>query len=76
MFPARTTGRENNGCGFRPAQVNRAEYLDYDAHRQFGRFLDDVYVHKRIHSTLGYLTPTDLEHRSRMETQLHDRPWR
>lgn len=39
-------------------EVDLSEYLDYnDARRQLGRFLDDVYMHKRVHSSLGYLTP-------------------
>jgi putative transposase len=43
-------------------EVDLSEYLDYnDAYRQLGRFLDDVYLHKRIHSSLGYLTPTEFE---------------
>ncbi|MBV8556517.1 MAG: hypothetical protein JO116_13225, partial [Planctomycetaceae bacterium] len=32
-----------------------------DAYGQLGRFLDDVYNRKRIHSALGYLTPAEYE---------------
>ena len=43
-------------------EVDLSEYVDYtDAIQQLGRFLDDVYMHKRIHSSLGYLTPTEFE---------------
>jgi len=43
-------------------EVDLAEYEDYhDAMQQMGRFLDDVYMHKRIHSSLGYLTPAAFE---------------
>ena len=43
-------------------EVHLSDYRDYDdAYRQIGRFLDDVYMHKRIHSSLGYLTPTEFE---------------
>ena len=43
-------------------EVYLSEYLDFhDARRQLGRFLDDVYMHKRIHSALGYLTPVEFE---------------
>ena len=43
-------------------EVDLSEYEDYhDAMQQLGRFLDDVYLHKRIHSSLGYLTPAEFE---------------
>jgi putative transposase len=43
-------------------EVDLSEYEDYtDAVRQLGRFLDEVYLHKRIHSSLGYLTPAEFE---------------
>jgi putative transposase len=43
-------------------EVALTEYEDYaDARRQLGRFLDDVYNRKRIHSALGYLTPAEFE---------------
>lgn len=43
-------------------EVDLSEYADYaDAYRQIGRFLDEVYMRKRIHSSLGYLTPVEFE---------------
>lgn len=43
-------------------EVELSEYQDYwDAYWQIGRFLDDVYMFKRIHSSLGYLTPVEFE---------------
>jgi len=34
--------------------VDLSDYQDYhDAYQQIGRFLDDVYMHKRIHSSLA-----------------------
>ncbi len=49
-------------------EVDLSEYLDYhDAYRQIGRFLDEVYMHKRIHSALGYLTPAEFEEQWRRE---------
>jgi len=43
-------------------EVDLSEYQDFaDAYRQLGRFLDDVYDRKRIHSSLGYLTPAEFE---------------
>jgi transposase InsO family protein len=41
-------------------EVNLADYHDFtDAYTQIGQFLEDVYNRKRIHSALGYLTPTE-----------------
>jgi putative transposase len=59
-------------CGALPSQrAGRAgqrelkdlsEYHDFaDAYGQLGRFLDDVYNRKRIHSSLGCLTPAEFE---------------
>jgi transposase InsO family protein len=43
-------------------EVDLSEYQDFaDAQRQIARFLDDVYNRKRIHSALGYLTPSEFE---------------
>jgi len=43
-------------------EVALSEYHDFtDANQQIGRFLDDVYMHKRIHSALGYRTPVEFE---------------
>lgn len=43
-------------------EVDLSEYNDFaDARAQIGRFLEDVYMTKRIHSSLGYLTPVEFE---------------
>jgi putative transposase len=59
---------EGNGFAERLTRTIKEEEVDLlecrdfgDAHRQLGRFLDDVYNRKRIHSSLGYLTPAEFE---------------
>jgi transposase InsO family protein len=56
-------------CGFvsLEVEVDLSEYYDFaDLYRHIGRFLEDVYNTKRIHSALGYLTPFELEAARRM----------
>jgi putative transposase len=49
-------------------EVYLCDYQDFDdALRHITRFLGDVYNIKRIHSSLGYLTPLEFEHRWRAE---------
>lgn len=41
-------------------EVDLSDYHNFsDAYQQIGQFLQDVYNRKRIHSALGYLTPTE-----------------
>jgi len=43
-------------------EVYLSEYIDFqDAKQQIGYFIDRVYQYKRIHSSLGYLTPVEFE---------------
>ena len=59
---------EQNGAASRvirtikEEEVYLTEYQDYeDALAQIGHFIDEVYLTKRIHSSLGYLTPAEYE---------------
>jgi putative transposase len=43
-------------------EVHLSDYTDFDdALAQLGHFIDDLYLTKRIHSSLGYLTPAEFE---------------
>jgi putative transposase len=49
-------------------EVDLSDYQDYDdARSQIAHFLDDVYNVKRIHSSLGYLTPREFEEQWRAD---------
>ena len=43
-------------------EVDLSEYRNFaEAREQIGEFLDEVYSKKRIHSSIGYLTPVEYE---------------
>lgn len=52
-------------------EVSLSDYADFhDAYNQIGRFIDDVYMRQRIHSSLGWLTPAEFEQQWRAQQRL------
>jgi putative transposase len=56
-------------------EVDLSDYQDYhDAYHQIGQFLEDVYMRKRVHSSLNYLTPAEFESRWFAAIKVGSRP--
>ena len=55
-------------------EVDISEYRNFtDAYQQIEQFLEDVYMKKRIHSSLGYLTPEEYEQKwNEQQKKKHD----
>jgi transposase InsO family protein len=53
-------------------EIDLSYYDDFaDAKQRIGQFIEDVYMTKRIHSSLGYLTPQEFEGRRREQQLVH-----
>ena len=51
------------------SEVRLQDYEDLaDARRKIRKFLEDVYMTKRLHSALGYVTPAEFEASCRVKT--------
>ena len=58
-------------------EVDLSDYRNFaDASNQIRLFIDDVYMTKRIHSSLGYLTPVEFEAAWRQSQFQHAIPLR
>ena len=52
-------------------EIDLSDYENFiDAKQPIGQFIEDVYMSKRIHSSLGYLTPNEFEEQHRELQQL------
>ena len=52
-------------------EIDLSDYEDFaDALQRIGQFIEDVYMTKRIHSSLGYLTPQEFEDHHREQQRL------
>jgi putative transposase len=55
-------------------EIDLSHYDNFaDAYQRIGQFIEDVYMTRRIHSSLGYLTPQEFEclHRERQLPVVH-----
>ena len=49
-------------------EIDLSDYRDFqDAYNNIERFIEQVYMHKRVHSSLGYLPPAKFEEKCRIE---------
>ncbi len=55
-------------------EVDLSEYRNFtEAYQQIEHFLEDVYMKKRIHSSLSYLTPEEYEQKwNEQQKKKHD----
>lgn len=54
-------------------EVDLSEYQNFtEAYQQIEHFLEDVYMKKRIHSSLGYLTPDEYERKWSEQEEKND----
>jgi len=75
---ARVGEPRENGYAERLIRTLKEEEIDLsyydnfaDAKQRIGQFIEDVYMTKRIHSSLGYLTPQEFEVRRREQQFVH-----
>ncbi len=55
-------------------EVDLSEYRNFtEAYQQIEQFLEDVYMKKRIHSSLGYLTPDEYERKWHEHKEKNDK---
>ena len=62
------TARSAHSRTLKEEEVDLSDYRDFaEGRSQIGHFIDAVYNVKRIHSSLGYLTPREFEARWQAE---------
>jgi transposase InsO family protein len=61
-LPTVVIAPHNYEIRYKEEEVDLSEYRNFaEAYEQIGVFLEEVYLKKRIHSSLGYLTPSEYE---------------